>query len=119
MKQSTKRIFAAALAALVVAAAGTTLTTQLPQLTNSVAHADTVKENDTAWAESGVCSEDEKMRYSIGSGSDTLTISVSNGGSGIMKDYSDENPAPWNKYKDKIKEVEIKGDVKSIGNNAF
>ena len=119
MKQSTKRIFAAALAALVVAAAGTTLTTQLPQLTNSVAHADTVKENDTAWAESGVCSEDEKMRYSIGSGSDTLTISVQKGGSGIMKDYSDENPAPWNKYKDKIKEVEIKGDVKSIGNNAF
>ena len=65
MKQSTKRIFAAALAALVVAAAGTTLTTQLPQLTNSVAHADTVKENDTAWAESGDCSEDKKMRWSL------------------------------------------------------
>lgn len=40
MKQSTKRIFAATMAALVVAAAGTTLTTQLPQLTNNVVHAE-------------------------------------------------------------------------------
>ena len=40
MKQSTKRIFAVTMAALVVAAAGTTLTTQLPQLTNSLVHAE-------------------------------------------------------------------------------
>ena len=108
MKQSTKRIFAAALAALVVAAAGTTLTTQLPQLTNSVAHADTAGGSDTAWAEIGDCSTEgnDTMRYSIGS-SGTLRIYVINGGSGIMADYSDENPAPWNKYKDKIKEIEI------------
>ena len=118
MKQSTKRIFAAALAALVVAAAGTTLTTQLPQLTNSVAHADTVEGPDTAWAEIGDCSEDKKMKWSFGS-SGTLRISVQKGGSGIMADYSDENPAPWNKYKDKIKEIEIGGDVNYIGNNAF
>ena len=78
MKQSTKRIFAAALAALVVAAVGTTLTTQLPQLTNSVAYAATIVAGGTCGDPS--VNDGKNVTWEL-TDDGTLTIS----GSGAME----------------------------------
>ena len=50
---------------------------------------------------------------------DTLTITAMDNGSGVMADYSDSNPAPWNAYADQIKKIVLSSGVKNIGANAF
>ena len=50
---------------------------------------------------------------------DTLTIAAMDGGNGVMADYTDENPAPWNAYASKIKKVVLSAGVANIGTNAF
>lgn len=45
----------------------------------------------------------------------TLTIS----GNGAMKNYSEENPAPWAELSDQIRVIVIENGVASIGNYAF
>lgn len=34
---------------------------------------------------------------------DTLTIAAMDGGNGVMANYTDETPAPWNAYASQIK----------------
>ena len=50
---------------------------------------------------------------------DTLTITAMSNGSGVMADYSDSNPAPWNDYAGQIKKIVLSSGVKNIGTNAF
>ena len=116
MKQSTKRIFAAALAALVVAAVGTTLTTQLPQLTNSVAYAATIVANGTCGAP--YVNDGKNVTWEL-TDDGTLTIS----GTGAMKNYgkadADTADTPWKDYKNDIKKIVIEKEITSIGTNNF
>ncbi len=116
MKQSTKRIFAAALAALVVAAVGTTLTTQLPQLTNSVAYAATIVANGTCGAP--YVNDGKNVTWKL-TDDGTLTIS----GTGAMKNYASAGPdtadTPWKDYKNDIKKIVIGKEITSIGTYNF
>lgn len=50
---------------------------------------------------------------------DTLTIAAMDGGNGVMADYTDENPAPWNAYASQIKKVILSAGIANIGMNAF
>ena len=50
---------------------------------------------------------------------DTLTITAMSNGSGVMADYSDSNPAPWNDYAGQIKKIVLSSGVKNISTNAF
>ena len=50
---------------------------------------------------------------------DTLTIAAMDGGNGVMADYTDENPAPWNAYASKIRKIVLSAGVANIGKNAF
>ncbi len=50
---------------------------------------------------------------------DTLTIAAMDGGNGVMADYTDENPAPWNDYASQIKKIVLSAGVANIGTNAF
>ena len=68
------------------------------------------------WADdSGTCGE--KLTWTFSESTGTLTIS----GSGDMDDYADygDPSSPWGSYKSKIKKIDIKEGVSSIGNNAF
>ena len=116
MKQSTKRIFAAALAALVVAAVGTTLTTQLPQLTNSVAYAATIVANGTCGAP--YVNDGKNVTWEL-TDDGTLTIS----GKGAMRNYvnagNDTADTPWKDYKNDIKKIVIGKEITSIGTYNF
>ena len=116
MKQSTKRIFAAALAALVVAAVGTTLTTQLPQLTNSVAYAATIVANGTCGAP--YVNDGKNVTWEL-TDDGTLTIS----GTGAMRNYvnagNDTADTPWKDYKNDIKKIVIGKEITSIGTYNF
>ena len=60
---------------------------------------------------SGECGEN--LTWSLNKG--LLTIS----GEGTMRDFSPENPAPWQDSAAAIKTVDIKKDVASIGSDAF
>ncbi|MBQ3101244.1 MAG: leucine-rich repeat protein [Clostridia bacterium] len=40
-------------------------------------------------------------------------------GNGTMYDYSDDNPAPWIKYRESVKSVTVENGVTSIGSMAF
>lgn len=50
---------------------------------------------------------------------DTLTIAAMDGGNGVMADYTDETPAPWNAYASQIKKVILSAGIANIGMNAF
>ena len=50
---------------------------------------------------------------------DTLTIAAMDGGNGLMANYTDEIPAPWNAYASQIKKVVLSAGVANIGTNAF
>ena len=50
---------------------------------------------------------------------DTLTIAAMDGGNGVMADYTDENPAPWNACASQIKKVVLSAGIAHIGTNAF
>ena len=50
---------------------------------------------------------------------DTLMITAMSNGSGVMADYSNSNPAPWNDYAGQIKKIVLSSGVKNIGANAF
>lgn len=50
---------------------------------------------------------------------DTLTIAAMDGGSGMMANYTDETPAPWNAYASKIRKIVLSAGVANIGTNAF
>ena len=50
---------------------------------------------------------------------DTLTIAAMDGGNGVMADYTDENPAPWNAYASQIKKVILSAGIANIGTKAF
>lgn len=69
----------------------------------------------------GACGADEhytsEMVWMVDG--DTLTITAMSNGSGVMADYSDSNPAPWNAYADQIKKIVLSSGVKNIGANAF
>ncbi len=69
----------------------------------------------------GACGADEhytsEMVWMVNG--DTLTITAMDNGSGVMADYSDANPAPWNAYADQIKKIVLSSGVKTIGANAF
>ena len=116
MKQSTKRIFAAALAALVVAAVGTTLTTQLPQLTNSVAYAAAIVAAGTCGAP--YVNDGKNVTWEL-TDDGTLTIS----GTGAMRNYvnagNDTADTPWKDYKNDIKKIVIGKEITSIGTYNF
>ena len=69
----------------------------------------------------GACGADEhytsEMVWMVDG--DTLTITAMSNGSGVMADYSDSNPAPWNAYAGQIKKIVLSSGVKNIGANAF
>ena len=69
----------------------------------------------------GACGADEhytsEMVWMVDG--DTLTITAMSNGSGVMADYSDSNPAPWNDYAGQIKKIVLSSGVKNIGANAF
>ena len=69
----------------------------------------------------GACGADEhytsEMVWMVDG--DTLTITAMDNGSGVMADYSDSNPAPWNAYAGQIKKIVLSSGVKNIGANAF
>ena len=50
---------------------------------------------------------------------DTLTIAAMDGGNGVMANYTDETPAPWNAYASQIKKIVLGAGVANIGKNAF
>lgn len=50
---------------------------------------------------------------------DTLTIAAMDGGNGVMADYTDETPAPWNAYASQIRKIVLGAGVANIGKNAF
>ena len=50
---------------------------------------------------------------------DTLTIAAMDGGNGVMADYTDENPAPWNAYASQIRKIVLSAGVANIGTKAF
>lgn len=50
---------------------------------------------------------------------DTLTIAAMDGGNGVMADYTDETPAPWNAYASQIKKIVLGAGIANIGTNAF
>ena len=50
---------------------------------------------------------------------DTLTIAAMDGGNGMMANYTDETPAPWNDYASQIRKIVLSAGVANIGMNAF
>lgn len=60
---------------------------------------------------SGVCGSGVEWTLSGG----VLTIS----GSGAMKNYTEQNPAPWQSYKNSIRAVVVKSGVTAVGDYAF
>ena len=50
---------------------------------------------------------------------DTLTIAAMDGGNGMMANYTDETPAPWNAYASQIRKIVLSAGVANIGTNAF
>ena len=50
---------------------------------------------------------------------DTLTIAAMDGGNGVMANYTDETPAPWNAYASQIRKIVLSAGVANIGTNAF
>lgn len=60
---------------------------------------------------SGTCGENLSWSYDAG----TLTIT----GSGEMYDYSEQFPAPWNSFREKILWLELPNGLTSVGNMAF
>ena len=62
---------------------------------------------------SGPCGENVTWQYDQNAAE--LTIS----GEGVMGNYNDNNPAPWNSRMKSIKSVVINNGVTSIGNFAF
>ena len=64
-----------------------------------------------ASAASGTCGQDVAWTLETG----VLTIS----GSGMMANYSEQNPAPWSKFADQITAVVVKQGVQSVGALAF
>lgn len=69
----------------------------------------------TAFASVYTGSCGSNLTWNLNSVSGTLTIS----GSGIMKDYSADDHAPWFEHRDKIKYVSVGSQVRTIGDYAF
>ncbi len=72
----------------------------------------------TDTATSGVCGDtgnENSVTWEYNEGTNTLTIS----GSGKMASYPTPGTAPWNSYRESIKNVVIGGEVTNIGTYAF
>lgn len=67
---------------------------------------------ESIYLDSGICGDNLKW-YLYRDG--ILEIE----GSGVMYDYSEENPAPWQKHKDKIFDIAISKSATRIGSYAF
>lgn len=61
----------------------------------------------------GTCGQEALWTLNVTEG--TLTIS----GSGIVTNYTESNPAPWNEYADQILYVIVEDGISRIGNFAF
>ena len=83
--------------------------------TNTAVTTTTVDENAPTSGDCGVEGHEKEVKWAFNKETGVLTIS----GAGDMRDYTNDDPAPWMSFADKITEIKIGDQVTGIGTIAF
>lgn len=83
--------------------------------TNTAVTTTTVDENAPTFGDCGVEGHEKEVKWAFNKETGVLTIS----GAGDMRDYTNDDPAPWMSFADKITEIKIGDQVTGIGTIAF
>lgn len=83
--------------------------------TNTAVTTTTIDENAPTYGDCGVEGHKEEVKWAFNKETGVLTIS----GAGDMRDYTNNDPAPWKKFADEITEIQIGDQVTGIGTEAF
>lgn len=82
---------------------------------NTAVTTTTVDENAPTFGDCGVEGHEKEVKWAFNKETGVLTIS----GAGDMRDYTNDDPAPWMSFADKITEIKIGDQVTGIGTIAF